>query len=159
MRINKWNDEDLDIAAAGWILESNPTIHHHQYIYKLMKTYCKSFNRTFHPVELQSKTISFTNRNTKIKTSSQAIHILCRCTDITQVQDMMQTMYTDKEFHGPGKFIPVDTVANSSRCKNPTLTTIVLLPSLECPSNLTISSLKTTTRCLTLLGNVHGLTG
>ena len=79
--IHKWDDEDLDIATAGWILESNPTTHNRDYIYKLMNTYCKSFNETFHPIELQSKTISFTNRNTKNKISSQAIHILCRRPD------------------------------------------------------------------------------
>ena len=114
VRINKWSDADLDVATAGWIFESNPIIHHRDYIHKMIKSYCLSFNETYYPIDLQAKTISYTNRTTKIKIQSQAIHILCRREDMKQVQQMLQTMYSDDEFHGPGKFIPIDIVAKQN---------------------------------------------
>ena len=114
IRINKWNDVDLDIATAGWLFESHPTIHHRDHIHKIIQTYCTSSNQPYYPIELQTKTITFTNRNTKIKTSTHAIHILCRHGDITKVQHMLQTMYSDDNFHGPGKFVPINIAAKQN---------------------------------------------
>ena len=81
--INKWSEDDLDIAAAGWIFESNPTIHHRDYLHKMIRSYCMSFEESYYPIDLQTKTISF--QITKIKTNSQAILILCQRDDITNV--------------------------------------------------------------------------
>ena len=114
IRINKWLEKDLDIATAGWIFESNPTIHNRDYLNKIIKSYCEASDETFNPIELQSKTISFTNRHTKARVKSEAIHILCRRDDVKKTQQMMQTLYSDKNFPGPGKFIPIDIVSKQN---------------------------------------------
>ena len=108
IRIHKWNEGDLDIATAGWLFESNPTVHNRDYIHKIIQTYCRSLDVTYHHIEIVNKTISFTNRITKTKVSAPAIHILCRRDDIKTVQNMLQTLYSNPIFDGPGKFIPID---------------------------------------------------
>ena len=108
VRINKWNEHDLDIATAGWLFEANPHVHNRDYIHKTIQTYCRSLDVTYHHVEITNKTISFTNRNTKTKSSTQAIHFLCRREELKQVQHMLQTLYSNETFNGPGKFIPID---------------------------------------------------
>ena len=41
IRINKWNEKDLDIVNAGWILQSNPVVHHREYLASQIKHYCE----------------------------------------------------------------------------------------------------------------------
>ena len=106
IRLNKWPERDLDIVNAGWLLESHPLIHHRDHIKDLIKKYCSQNDLEFVPIQLQTRSITFNPRNSNQRIKTNAIHILCRNADLKKCRQLMQTLYSDVKFSGPGKFVP-----------------------------------------------------
>ena len=106
IRINKWSEKDVDIANAGWILHSNPVIHHRDYLSQHIEKYCAEKQLNCVPIQLQTRSITFNQRNTNQRIKTKAIHVLCRSDDLDKCRKLLQTIYSDEQFFCLGKFVP-----------------------------------------------------
>ena len=106
IRINKWNEKDIDIVNAGWILYSNPTIHHRDQLLKQIEQSCEQKELEFVPIQLQSRSIRFNSRNSNQRIKTDAIHILCRNDDLGKCRTLLQTIYSDTKLFCLGSFVP-----------------------------------------------------
>ena len=109
IRINPWNEDDLDIVNVGWIYQAHPKLHNRDLICHLINQYCLDNSISTVPLEIFPKTIvAYDPNDNNKRITTNAIHFACKNSDSRDAKNMLKTCFTSSESLLPGIYIPND---------------------------------------------------
>ena len=106
LRINPWDEDELDIVNVGWLFQAHPKLHSRDLIHQLITDHCNTNQITDIPIEIFPKTIVAYDNNQRITT--HAIHFACRNSDSKNAKIMLKKCFSNSSSLLPGTYIPND---------------------------------------------------